>query len=97
MVAGVEPDSVAKRHEASADVFGGIFDPPSSEPLAQCQWDMAIIHADAATRARADGAGVRVGIIDSGVDIGHPDIAPNLDLATSITGFGNFIASRMIG
>ena len=85
MAVGERADAVPIPAEQAicADVFGGVFDAPSSEPLAQCQWDMAIIHADDATRARADGAGVRVGIIDSGVDIGHPDIAPNLDLATS--------------
>src|SRR5690349_4085229 len=66
-----------------ADVFDGVYSVPSSEPLARCQWDMALINADAATRARATGAGVRVGVIDSGVDINHPDIAPDLDLATS--------------
>src|SRR5215217_1681385 len=32
------------------DLFGGVFPAPSSEPLAQCQWDMAIIDADGATR-----------------------------------------------
>lgn len=74
---------IPAEQQICAAVFGGVFAAPSSEPLAQCQWDMALIHADAATRARADGAGVRVGIIDSGVDIGHPDIAPNLDLASS--------------
>ncbi len=63
--------------------YGGVYTPPSPEPLAQCQWDMALIHADGATRARATGKGVRVGILDSGVDINHPDIAPNLDLADS--------------
>ena len=66
-----------------SDVFGGVYARPSSEPLAQCQWDMALIHANAATRARATGEGVRVGILDSGVDLSHPDIAPNLDLADS--------------
>ena len=66
-----------------SDVFGGVYDPPSSEPLAQCQWDMSLIHANSATRARATGDGVRVGILDSGVDLTHPDIAPNLDLADS--------------
>ena len=83
--AGERADAVpiSAEQQICANVFGGVFDPPSSEPLAQCQWDMAIIHADAATRARADGSGVRVGILDSGVDIGHPDIAPNLDLASS--------------
>ncbi len=42
-----------------------------------------MIHADAATHARATGAGVRVGVIDGGVDLRHPDIVPNLDLADS--------------
>jgi subtilisin family serine protease len=65
------------------DLFGQVYDTPSGEPLAVCQWDMAIIGADAATHARATGAGVTVGVIDSGVDLSHPDIAPNLDLARS--------------
>ena len=66
-----------------ADIFGGVYDPPSSEPLAQCQWDMSLINADEETHARATGAGVRVGVLDSGVDLQHPDVAPNLDLASS--------------
>ena len=74
---------IADTAAVCADVFGGVFEPPSSEPLAQCQWDMAIIHADEDTHARATGEGVVVGVLDSGVDIDHPDIAPNLDLARS--------------
>jgi subtilisin family serine protease len=81
--ATTEAVPIASEQAICADVFGGVYPPPSSEPLAQCQWDMALIHADAATRARATGEGVRVGIVDSGVDLGHPDIAPNLDLADS--------------
>ena len=71
------------------NLWTGVFPPPSSEPLAACQWDMALIGANDATRALADGSGVRVGVIDSGVDLTHPDVAPNLDLTSSCS----FIAS----
>ena len=64
-------------------MFGATFTVPSSEPLAACQWGMSLIGANSATHARATGHGVRVGDLDSGVDITHPDIAPNLDLAAS--------------
>lgn len=74
---------IATEQAICADLYGDVYAAPSTEPLAGCQWDMAVIHADAATRARATGDGVRIGIIDSGVDIDHPDIAPNLDLASS--------------
>jgi subtilisin family serine protease len=74
---------IATEQQICSDVFGGVYAPASAEPLAQCQWDMSLIHADKSTHARATGRGVRVGILDSGVDLTHPDIAPNLDLAGS--------------
>src|SRR4051812_36870826 len=74
---------IPTEQQICSDVFGGVYAPASSEPLAQCQWDMSLIHADQATHSRASGQGVRVGILDSGVDLNHPDIAPNLDLASS--------------
>ena len=74
---------ISTEQQICEDLWGDQFAPPSSEPLAQCQWDMALIHADQATHARTTGKGVRVGVLDSGVDINHPDIAPNLDLASS--------------
>ncbi|HEU4976831.1 MAG TPA: S8 family serine peptidase [Baekduia sp.] len=74
---------ISQEQDICSATYGGIFTPASSEPLAQCQWDMDLINADQATHARATGAGVRVGVIDSGVDVDHPDIAPNLDLADS--------------
>ena len=64
-------------------LYGGVFDVPNGEPLARCQWDMAIINAGDANYAKATGKGVKVGVIDGGVDVNHPDIAPNLDLSLS--------------
>jgi subtilisin family serine protease len=77
------PSSTADATAICADLFGATYGVPSSEPLAACQWDMALIHADDASHARATGRGVRIGDIDSGVDLTHPDIAPNLDVAHS--------------
>lgn len=70
--------------EICEDLYGDTFGTPNSEPLGVCQWNMALINAsDDGSYAVATGAGVRVGVIDSGVDITHPDIAPNLDLDAS--------------
>ena len=57
----------------------------AAEPLAGLQWDMAMIHATAAgSYAMQEGErGVRVGILDTGVDGTHPDIAPNFDATLS--------------
>jgi len=65
-------------------LYGGVFDPANSEPFGPCQWDMTIINAtEGGSHAVATGAGVKVGVIDSGVDFNHPDIAPNLDVGLS--------------
>jgi lantibiotic leader peptide-processing serine protease len=67
---------------------GGLADAHASsvgEPLADLQWDMRMIHATAnESYAREPGKkGVLVGIMDTGIDASHPDIAPNFDAAVS--------------
>jgi subtilisin family serine protease len=52
------------------------------DQLSPCQWDMRVIKAGAA-QLRATGAGVRVGVIDSGVDFSHPDLAGSIDVPLS--------------
>jgi subtilisin family serine protease len=55
------------------------------EPLAGLQWDMAMIHATAdGSYAKQPGdPRVLVGILDTGVDGTHPDIAPNFSTSLS--------------
>jgi subtilisin family serine protease len=57
----------------------------SSEPLASLQWDMKQIGATSTgSYARQKGSKkVLVGVIDTGIDGTHPDIAPNFDAKDS--------------
>ena len=57
--------------------------PTVPDQLSACQWDMAAISAGAQSRALATGQGVRVGVIDSGVDFTHPDLAGGIDVGAS--------------
>src|SRR4051812_21793713 len=54
---------------------------PAAEPFADLQWDMRMINATPSqSYKRQPGShAVRVGIIDTGVDGTHPDIAPNFN------------------
>jgi len=57
----------------------------AAEPLASYQWDMRMIGATPAGsyREQPGNKGVLVGIIDTGIDGTHPDIAPNFNAALS--------------
>lgn len=82
-VPGSAAASQAEIVDKCEDLFGAVFGAPNSEPLAICQWDMAVIDAGDESFAEATGAGVTVGVIDTGVDFNHPDIEPNLDVDLS--------------
>jgi subtilisin family serine protease len=66
---------------AACQAFFGVA--AGSEPLSACQWDMRRIDAGAASYAKATGNGVKVGVIDGGVDFTHPDLAGAIDVARS--------------
>ncbi|AJE86424.1 subtilisin-like protease [Streptomyces albus] len=54
-----------------------------AEPLEADQWDLRAIGADKAARVNPGSRKVTVGVIDTGVDDTHPDLAPNFSAAQS--------------
>ncbi|MEU6598490.1 S8 family peptidase [Streptomyces flaveolus] len=53
------------------------------EPLEADQWDLRAIGADRAAKVNPGSRNVTVGVIDTGVDDTHPDIAPNFSASQS--------------
>jgi subtilisin family serine protease len=54
------------------------------EPLSACEWDDRIINASPGQSYAVNrGAGATIGDIDTGIDLTHPDIAPNLNVGLS--------------
>jgi subtilisin family serine protease len=60
------------------------FAPAAFEPLAPNQWDMRLIRADAANAVSGGSRDVLVGVLDSGIEATHPDLAANVDAANSV-------------
>jgi hypothetical protein len=58
---------------------------PRAEPLAGKQWDMRMIHAtvDGSYAKEQGSPRTLVGVIDTGIDGNHPDIAPNFNRSLS--------------
>jgi subtilisin family serine protease len=61
---------------------------PGSDPLSGLQWDMEQIHAPQARAINGGSPAVVVGDIDTGLDFTHPDLAPNVDFADSVSCIG---------
>jgi subtilisin family serine protease len=83
---GAVPDGTiteAAETTTCADLFS-VSESIGPDPLAPCQWDMRAIDATSTgSYALNKGAGARVGDIDTGIDLTHSDIMPNVDLAAS--------------
>ena len=57
----------------------------NSEPFIGYQWNLSVIHADV-TAAHGDlGAGARVAVLDSGMDLTNPDLQPNINQGLAIS------------
>ncbi len=79
----------AMRASRRASRFGYAHHKRGPEPLAGLQWDMQMIHAttDGSYKRERGSRKTLVGIIDTGIDGNHPDIAPNFnrDLSRNFT------------
>jgi subtilisin family serine protease len=84
LIQSASAESTAAVDDVTAQGLCAAAYPPSSgtEPLSACQWDMEVINAEAA-HGLATGNGVKVGVIDGGVDFDHPDLAGGIDVALS--------------
>jgi subtilisin family serine protease len=61
---------------------------PGSDPLSFRQWDMDQIHAPQARAINPGSSSVLVGVIDSGIDITHPELAGQVNTAASASCIG---------
>ena len=61
---------------------------PGSDPLSNRQWDMDQIRSPQARAVNAGKKTVLVGVLDSGIDVTHPDLAGQVDMAASASCVG---------
>ncbi|MFE5341334.1 S8 family serine peptidase [Isoptericola sp. NPDC056578] len=73
---------VTKKPGAGAEDGTGTTAVP--DPGEATQWDMAMIKADQAIEINPGSPDVLVGVLDSGIDVTHPDLATQVDTAASV-------------
>ena len=74
----------AATQAANCAAFYGVPVNVGPEPLSACEWDDRLINASPGQSYAVNrGAGATIGVMDTGIDLTHPDIAPNLDVALS--------------
>jgi subtilisin family serine protease len=71
--------------QVSAEAEASTASDSAQEPLAALQWDMKMIGAtpEGSYKRTLGRSGVLVGVIDTGIDGSHPDLAPNFDAERS--------------
>lgn len=91
---GAETASGAKQSktvvgQAKKDTTGWTVDEPAGttavpDPGEATQWDMTMIKADQALEINPGSSDVVVGVLDSGIDASHPDLASQVDADQSV-------------
>src|SRR3954470_8732320 len=93
ILADAAPASAAQTcsYPASAYSTGGPLDltgpgvQPVNDPIFPDQWGLTQIKAPAAWARGAKGDGVIIAVVDTGADLAHPDLKPNLVAGTDLT------------
>jgi len=83
-------DEFVEFYEADGPPPGDLSNSPvaDTDPLFYLQWDMVQIHVPEAHAITGGSPSVLVGDIDTGIDYTHPDLAPNIDFANSVSCVG---------
>ncbi|MEU8620676.1 S8 family serine peptidase [Streptomyces sp. NPDC048623] len=88
-VAGVQQVGATRTSDVPADAYSPALPAnpaQSTTTLTESnRWDMTQIKADQAWAVTTGSAAVKVGVLDTGVDDQHQDIAPNFDAADSVS------------
>src|SRR6478736_1704006 len=72
------------KKDANGDLESDASPAVASDPREADQWDMRMIKADQAHAITDGSRNVLVGVLDSGIDPDHPDLAANIDVADSV-------------
>ena len=72
------------KKDFNGDLGGEETTATTTDPREAEQWDMQMIKADQAHKITDGSRNVLVGVLDSGIDPDHPDLAPNIDVADSV-------------
>jgi subtilisin family serine protease len=78
MLADIAP--VAEIAGATAKTAGAV----APEPLEADQWGLRQIRSEQANAISGGSRNILVGVLDSGIEASHPDLAPNLDVSKSV-------------
>ncbi|MEU3937562.1 S8 family serine peptidase [Streptomyces sp. NPDC029044] len=88
-VAGVQKVGATRTSDVPADAYSptlpGAPTQSSTTLTETARWDMTRINADKAWAVSTGSPAVTVGVLDTGVDERHQDIAPNFDAADSVS------------